>query len=480
MSFNIKQKYMNLSAPIKASLWFTVCNALQKGIALLSTPIFTRMLTTEQYGMYTIYQSWYAIISIIATLNLSYGVFNNGMTKFPDDRPRFVSAMQGLSITATIIVSIVYFSAMNFWSRVLDLAPIIMIAMLIELITLPSFQYWSAEQRYNYKYRKLVAVTIILSLASPLLGILAVYNTEFKAEARIISYVAVQAIVGIVFMIYIFARKRTFFDKKYWRYGLKFNIPLIPHYLSTQVLSQADRIMIKKLVSESKAAIYGVANTISMMMLIVTSAINSSFIPYTYKELKEKKYDGIRRTANFLLILVGMACILAMAFCPEIIWLFASKEYYEAIWVMPPIAAAVYFMFLYPLFANIEFYFEKTNFVAVASAIAAVTNLILNYIFINRYGYYAAGYTTLVCYIVYSAAHYFFHRRVMKKFIPEVKQIYDMKFVLLMSVVVIGAMLVMLVLYNHIIIRYAVIVALLLAAFLMRKRIIAGLKALKK
>lgn len=479
MSFNIKQKYQSLSQPVKASLWFTVCNAVQKGISLVSTPIFTRMLTPEQYGVYTVYQSWYAIISIIATLNLSYGVFNNGMSKYPEDRPRFVSSMQGLSITATLIVSIVYFAGMNFWSRVLDLAPVLMIAMLIELVAMPSYLYWSAEQRYNYKYRKLVAVTVIMAVASPLLGIAAVYFSEFKAEARIISYVAVQAIVGFAFMIYIFARKRTFFDKEYWKFGLRFNIPLIPHYLSTQILSQADRIMIKKMVSDSKAAIYGVANTVSMMMIIVTSAINNSFIPFTYKELKEHRYDSIRRTANFLLILVGGACILAMAFCPEIIRIFAAPEYYEAIWVMPPIAAAVYFMFLYPLFANIEFYFEKTGFVAVASSIAAVTNLVLNYIFINRYGYYAAGYTTLICYIVYSGAHYLFHLRVIRKNIPDVKQIYNMKFVLLMSVVVIGAMLLMLVLYRHMIIRYVVIAALLLTAFLMRKRIMAGLKALK-
>ena len=62
MSFNIKQKYQSLSQPVKASLWFTVCNAVQKGISLVSTPIFTRMLTPEQYGVYTVYQSWYAII----------------------------------------------------------------------------------------------------------------------------------------------------------------------------------------------------------------------------------------------------------------------------------------------------------------------------------------------------------------------------------------------------------------------------------
>ena len=73
--FKLKQKLENMSAPVKAASFFTICNVLQKGISLISAPIFTRLLTTEQYGLFTIYNSWYGIISIFATFNLSYGIF---------------------------------------------------------------------------------------------------------------------------------------------------------------------------------------------------------------------------------------------------------------------------------------------------------------------------------------------------------------------------------------------------------------------
>jgi len=82
-------KYENMHAGARAAIWFAFSNVIQKGIALLTTPIFTRLLTTEQYGEYTLYQSWYQVISIIATLNLYYSVFNNGMTKYPKDRDGF-------------------------------------------------------------------------------------------------------------------------------------------------------------------------------------------------------------------------------------------------------------------------------------------------------------------------------------------------------------------------------------------------------
>ena len=78
----IKLFYNKIPQGIKASIWFTVCSIIQKGIQLITVPFFTRILTAEQYGQYSLYQSWLSIISIFATLNLSSGVFNNGMLKY--------------------------------------------------------------------------------------------------------------------------------------------------------------------------------------------------------------------------------------------------------------------------------------------------------------------------------------------------------------------------------------------------------------
>lgn len=86
----------------------------------------------------------------------------------------------------------------------------------------------------------------------------------------------------------IFYKGKCFFNKRYWKYALLFNVPLIPHYLANYALGQSDRIMIGKLIGSSEAAFYSVAYTISMMMMLIISAINNSFIPYLYKELDKK------------------------------------------------------------------------------------------------------------------------------------------------------------------------------------------------
>ena len=39
----LKDKYIEMSAPVKAAFWFTVCSFVQRGISMLTTPIFTRL-----------------------------------------------------------------------------------------------------------------------------------------------------------------------------------------------------------------------------------------------------------------------------------------------------------------------------------------------------------------------------------------------------------------------------------------------------
>ncbi|CAM3131596.1 lipopolysaccharide biosynthesis protein [Sporolactobacillus spathodeae] len=477
---DIRDFYQSLSSAVKASLWFTVCNIVEKGIALLSTPIFTRILTTDQFGVYTVYQSWYQIITIFATLNLYCGVFNNGLLKFEKNRDVFTSAIQGLSTTITVTLFLVYLVSKDFWNSMLGLNSLYICMIFVELLFVPAYLFWSTRERFSYRYKKIIITTIIIALGSPLLGVVAVLNTEYKAEARVISYVLVQVCIGIIFYIFNAKKGKKFFDANIWLYALAFNIPLIPHYLAFSLLNQVDRIMISKIIDTGTAAIYSVAYSISMMMNIITNAINNSFIPYTYKKLKEKEYDDIKTNTNLLLVVVGSACIVAIAFSPEIIQIFASSEYYDAIWVMPPLAASVYFMFLYPLFGNIEFYFEKTKYVTIASCIGAIANVILNFIFIRFYGYYAAAYTTLFCYILFAFAHYFFYRKVLAEKIKEIDNIYDIKFIVVFSVIILFIMIGMTLVYKLILVRYSIIVFVGFIAFLKRKMVFSQIIEIRK
>ena len=476
---SILKKYNKLSEPAKASIWFTFSSIIQRGISILSTPIFTRIMTKEEYGVYSVYQSWYGIISIFATLNLYAGVYNNGMTMFPEDRKRYTSSLQGLSTTITIVLFFVYLINIEFWNDFFELKSLYIFCMFIEILFVPAFSFWAASQRFDYKYTKLVVISICLALISPIIGVIAVLNTSYKTEARVLSYVCVQIVIGAFFYIYNMIRGRAFFIKKYWKFALSFNVPLIPHYLSQTILNQADRIMIGSMIGNGEAAIYSVAYTISMMMTIVTNAINNSFVPYTYKSLKGKNYLGLKKNTVLLVIVVAIACIIAMLLGPEIIYLIAAPEYYEARWIIPPVAAALFFMYLFPLFCNIEFFFEETKWIMIASCLASGLNVLLNYYFIGKFGYIAAAYTTLICYILLAVTHYFVHLFILKKH-NVCERVYNYLFFLIISILLLGIMIIVTVIYDFALIRYLLLVILILIAIFKRNIFINIMEINKK
>ena len=61
------KKWNEVPVAVKASTTYTVCSILQKCLSFVTLPLFTRLLTTEQYGQYTVYTSWSSIFTIFIT-----------------------------------------------------------------------------------------------------------------------------------------------------------------------------------------------------------------------------------------------------------------------------------------------------------------------------------------------------------------------------------------------------------------------------
>ena len=99
----LKTKWDQIPIAVKVSIAYAVCSILQRCLSFITLPLFTRLLTTEQYGQYTIYQSWQGILSIILTLNLAYGSFATAMVKFEKDRDGYISAVEGICLLLSLI-----------------------------------------------------------------------------------------------------------------------------------------------------------------------------------------------------------------------------------------------------------------------------------------------------------------------------------------------------------------------------------------
>jgi len=464
------QKYRSLNVRARSALWFTICNFLQKGISFITTPIFLRILTTEQYGTYSLYLSWLQVFTVLSTLYLYHGVTDNAMAKFEDDRSRFISSMQGLTITLTSGVALLFFLLSGRLQKWIGLAPILMLLMFTEIYAIPAFFFWSARQRFEYRYRSLVAVTLLKSLLNPCLGLLAVHYAGPTALSRVAAAVSVECAVCGVLMVIQFVQGKTFFDKNYWKYALTLAIPMVPHYLAGIILNHGDRIMISKLVGKPEVALYGVAYSIGMLVLLFVNAINSAMTPWVYSKLKISDIKAIRSRSREVIAIVFCLAVGLMLISPEVVRIFGSAKYAQSVYVIPPVAGSVFFVYLYGFLSFPEFYYEKTSFLMIASLFAAGLNVVLNYIFIPRYGFVAAAYTTLTCYVIYSLGHYIVGRSILTREAGE-RSMVDETMTLVLGVVLIVISCTIHMLFPSIFIRYALVAAGMLIAFVKRKDI---------
>ena len=87
-------KWKAMPEPAKAAVAFTFSSLTLKGIAFLTTPIFTRMMSSAQYGIISKYNSWNLILEVFALLGLtSAGVFNSGLNDYRDSRDQYISSV---------------------------------------------------------------------------------------------------------------------------------------------------------------------------------------------------------------------------------------------------------------------------------------------------------------------------------------------------------------------------------------------------
>jgi O-antigen/teichoic acid export membrane protein len=473
----MRGKFCNLSKVKRATLLITLCSFLQRGISFITVPIFTRMLSTADYGTVSVYQSWEMVATYLATLGVTYGGFNNGMIKFKDDREGYTSAVAGLVVCMGLLWLVLCF-VLSDGAVALTGMPLTLVGLaFIEVVAKGVYDVWLSRMRFDYEYKKLVPASLILSAAVPALGVVFVIMASDKALARILSFVLVEVAFAVVLGRFMLKRGKCFCKWEYWKFTLLFNIPLLPHYLSQVVLTSSDRIMISNLCGSSDAGVYSIAYSVGMLMTLLTNSLNSTVTPWIYRTMDAKEYKKVGKTIVYLLGGIALALLLVDILAPEVVTILAPDEYSEAMTLVPVIAASVFFMFMYSYCSSIEFYYEKTRLAAVASVIAATLNLALNAACIPVFGYRAAGYTTLLCYMVLGAAHYIFSQRVVLRKTGSVT--IDGRVMWGLAIVFLAISLVLPSLYSLPLVRYALFAAALIAAFINRENIVAKLKELK-
>lgn len=456
----------NNKKAIKSGVWYTVSNFLIRSIGFITTPVFTRLLTQEEFGVYNNYTSWLSILTIFVTLNLD-STLVSARFDYENKFDNYIISILSLSsfITLTWIGMLNIFSAQV--EIITGLNIVYINAMLLYLLFLPALNLFLARERYLFEYKYTVIVSLVVALGTALLSVLLVINMDNKLKARIVGAITPTILLGIAFYVF-FIKKGKKLDFSVLKYAIPIALPYIPHLLSMTLLNSTDRIMIDRWCGSRETALYSLAYNCGMLVTLLMTSLNSAFAPWLGEKLHSNKIEEIKRFSKIYISLFFVLAIGIMLVSPEVLLILGGKSYMDAIYVLAPVSMGCICQFLYTLFVNVEQFKKKTVKMAYASATAAIINLLLNYLFIPKFGYLAAAYTTLVGYLILLILHML----IVKKL--DVGDIYDNKYILV--IVALGIVLTVFItmIYANSYIRYTVILfyAISLLMFVYKNRFI--------
>ena len=198
-----------------------------------------------------------------------------------------------------------------------------------------------------------------------------------------------------------------------------------------------------------------------------------------YGKIKDGNGEENKSVSIVLVLLMSLMILCVIWYAPEIITIMAGKQYTAAIYVVAPVAMSLLLLFYSQLFINVEFYYAEKKMLVLASIGAAVLNIILNYVLIPVFGFVAAGYTTLISYIVFAISNYYAMRKVLSKRNLS-DNMYDYKWLILIFVtfMVIGFLGVAL--YSWIIPRILITILIFVLVILNRSKFLDTITVIRK
>lgn len=434
---------------LKSGLWYTISNFIIKGMAFITTPIFTRLLTKTEYGSYSNYISALSILTICISLNLD-STFVRAKYDYGKRLNDYIYSVYTLSAVSAVLWLIALNIFNSLATSLIGLDRVYINVLIVSVFASSTISMFQTKERLLFEYRKSVAISLGLAISTSLFGVILVILMKDGYQARVIGQAIPTVLIGLVLSIVLIRDKDTFIFKS-WKYALKICLPYIPHLLSMNMLNQMDRLMITKYCGTSDTAIYSVAYSCGAIASILVSSMNNAFSPWLGEKLYNNENEAIRSISKkyiavFLLLSVGL---LLMA--PEVLGIMGGLEYADSLFVMAPVAMGVICQFLYTLFVNVEQFNKKTIGMAVASVTAALLNLGLNAYFIPRVGFLAAAYTTLASYIWLLIAHMFLVYK------QGYKNVYDYNFIIISLVFMLVIMIGINYLYQLIILRLIIL-----------------------
>ena len=385
-------------------------NAAAAGVSFLLLPIFTRALTTEEFGLYALALGLVGFLLPLASLGLPNVVSRFFIDRDDIDYPRLVSTcllMSFLAIVTIIIIvavlNIIIPGQLYHWLGGLsgDLIPALFVMVAAQILMTICLSLLQMEGRpFGYSL-----VRIIYAIAFGGAGVFAVLYLSAGGKGLVLAKAAVDVIlvVGILFWLgwrnYMVPRVSAGAA----RHALKYGLPLVPHTAAIGIIGITDRLLLTNMMGTSATGVYSVGFQIGMIMWLIVNSMNQAWLPWFYRQMKigthAVKVKVVQATYLLIAAIAGISLVFALL-SPLIVSVMVGPTFQEASNICPWIVLGFFFHGLYALANSYLYYAGYTVRLATATGLTAIANIAFSWWLIELNGIVGAAQGTALAYLL--------------------------------------------------------------------------------
>jgi O-antigen/teichoic acid export membrane protein len=375
-------------------------------LGIISVPVMSHILTPADYGTYKVFLSYVAIFAVILSLNGNAPIGRFWYEK--KDFNQFFSSAIIISITIFVLSSICLLFYRNQVAMLLDLDQLLillLVPMVLFSIVDTIFRQVFVPQRRSNTLAKFQIIRYYLQFFA---GIgFALLMTRGRYYGVLVGMLIVQAGISIFLIKRLLPYFQFTFSVDALPYFFRFSIPLIPYALSGIILAQLDRIMINSYIDSNAAGLYSLAYKLGETLNLVSVALITAWTPDFFRQMDEKNFRQIDKDIEKTFKIIVASALFLILFGPELGKLLAHEKYHVAMWIVPLVVFGLLFNAAWQFWGRNIGYAKQTHWTSIIALSAGGANIVLNAIFIPRYGYAAGAYTTIVSYMLMAFGAWF-------------------------------------------------------------------------
>lgn len=369
---------------------------------LITFPYATRILHTENYGMFTFASSIISYFTLIAALGINNYAVREG-ARIRDNKAElgdFVKRVFTINVISTLIAYVLLILLMFFW-RTLDPYRDLLFVLSAAIVFTTIGTDWINVIFEDYAY--ITKRYIVCQGIAIIFLFILVHNQDDVVWYALISVLG-SVLANIANFFYI--------RRKYGiKLGLSFSagtwkhlapiLVLFANAVAVTVYIHSDTTILGVLKDDYAVGIYGVASRIYIMVKQVANAAIYVVIPRVASLISYGKDDEIKKIykytlGNVLLVLIPALVGLA-SLSEQIVLLIAGNDYVEASQPLIILSFSLIFASAACLYINgILIPYRKERGALLLTVISACINIGLNFVLIPLFSFNAAALTTLI------------------------------------------------------------------------------------